>query len=186
MILFNQVYRLFITFILIFECFLKTSSATLYQNKLSDGTIQFSDIPTASAIPVILPPANLIQSHSNSMPPIPVDVSKNTATPPPHDKFFPGEFSIISPKQQANFHYPATILAKVNPPKTLNPDDQIAWFLDGNLQQKGQSTQITLENLTRGEHRLEAKLLNTKNSVLISTTPVVFFVHQQSQSIHEQ
>lgn len=71
-----------------------------------------------------------------------------------------------------------TVTAEVQP--ELAPSHVLALYLDGALQQTGQTTRFELSNLDRGTHRLELRILDASGNTLAASEPSVFHLQRRS------
>jgi len=151
-----------------------SAQTAIYQKTEANGKMSFSDTPTPDATLFKLKAANLYSSISSTQDQPAANAEKqNTATAQNRYQ----KFSLIQPAAQQDFHNQQEILAVVQIDPVLQSGDNIEWWLDGKLYQQNTSTQTTLHALDRGEHTLQAKLLDAKNHILLTTQRVIFYAH---------
>lgn len=158
-----------------------TCHAGIYMQKDDDGNIIYTDIPNNNSQPVSLTSVNSVPATTMSKP---QETEQQTAQENLEVEAAIVEnkpylsFNIASPTNNATFQNQSTITVRlsINPP--LQPGDMIQLFLDGQaIGQPVAKTSIDIVNITRGEHTLFAKLLNSAQQTLKQTESVKIFVH---------
>jgi len=93
------------------------------------------------------------------------------------------EFRLVSPAPEQNIWgtgNTATIAWDAGAP--LQPDMSVVFYLDGQaVSEPTRNATLTTERLDRGEHTAKADLLDADRSVIASTSPVTFYIMQQSR-----
>ncbi len=141
----------------------------IYQKTDTNGEMNFSDTPTTGATSFKLKPANIYSSTPSP--------SVDTKNKNEMEKNTYQTFSLIEPSDKQTFQNQQEISAVVRIDPALQSGDNVAWWLDGKLYRQAASTQVTISALERGEHKLQAKLLNPKNHILMTTQTITFYVH---------
>lgn len=150
-------------------------SAEVYRWKDEDGNLIFSDSPQPGAekielkettvVPALTPPR-----RTERKPAAPA-TSAYTA------------ISITQPGAEETLRNMPTIqfAASLSPPLRTGRGHRVQFFLDGNATGKPlSSTTLTLDNVPRGEHRVEAAVIDADGRELLRSEPRTFFVHQTS------
>lgn len=144
----------------------------IYQIADQHGKMIFSDTPTQDATRVRLKPVNQYG---------PVSVQQEITASEKNENEFEqkryGTFLLASPVDQETFQNQRSILAAVKMDGVLQSGDSISWWLDGKRHSQGTTTQVMIDELERGEHTLQAKLLDAKKHVLMTTQAITFYVH---------
>lgn len=73
------------------------------------------------------------------------------------------------------------VTVAVSPALRIDAGDRIALILDGRRISVRRATQFKLSGITRGEHSLEAQVVDSSGNVLISSNPVKFHLWQASR-----
>jgi hypothetical protein len=147
--------------------------ADIYQKIAANGGMAFFDEKVQGAQILKLPPVNIYSAKAQSATANAGSSSSATAIVTSSYK----NFSIAQPTNEQNFQNQPEIFATLNIDPALQAGDNIEWWVDGELYQQNIDTEITLNELARGEHSLQAKLLNAKQHILITTPLIIFYVH---------
>lgn len=158
-----------------------SATAAVYKWVQPDGSIIYSDRqPAGNTSPTDLPPVQEIKmpppppSPPGSNPSDQADQTQTTAytkleiTEPTDDSTIAGNAGQIS------------IKLALEPPLDAEQGDMVSIFLDGNEIGQGKSTALTLTNVDRGTHSLQAVVKNAKGSALITSSSIT--VHLQRVS----
>ena len=149
--------------------------ADIYQkNDANAGVIEFSDMPAENAALVTLKSINLYTSHmvDNEQ----ADARSKNMTHMPEN--FYKKIEIIQPIDQETFQNPKEITAKVSMAPSLKSGDKIAWILDEKLYQRSSELEAHFHLLDRGQHQLEAAIINEHDKSRLSSNIVIFYVHR--------
>ena len=95
--------------------------------------------------------------------------------------------AIVQPENDATeFDNAGDVDVKVNVSLTprLRAGDRIALILDGTRASMAGVTAFRLSGVARGEHTLEAQVLDSGDSILISSAPVKFYLRQAPRLFH--
>lgn len=88
---------------------------------------------------------------------------------------------LLSPTNEQTFHNTGYVLpVQVAVDGELPPGSQLAYLVDGQVKQSGTALQVMLNEVYRGEHRVQVQLRAANGRVLASTAPVTIFMHQAS------
>jgi hypothetical protein len=148
-----------------------TAAAQVYRSVGPDGSVHFSDQPEPGATPVEIRPVVVVPPAATP-PPRPGSSSPSAAVSGYRS------FMIASPTEdegvRANDGNVSVSLA-LDPP--LAPEHRVLILLDGQpVGDAGTSLTVTLPNLDRGTHRLEASVVDGRGTPVMSTPPVTFHV----------
>lgn len=156
---------------LFFICSLPVlTQAAIYQKTDLNGRVYFSDKPMENATLIQLQPINTYGRTLKAE-------KKSLQTEPEKPKNQYKTLSIAQPTDQQTFQNQREIPAILQLEPALREGDKIVWLIDGKPYQESTNTQIILKSLDRGEHQLQAKLIDANNQILIATQTVVFYVH---------
>tara|TARA_B100001109_G_scaffold255820_1_gene261208 strand:- start:45266 stop:45784 length:519 start_codon:yes stop_codon:yes gene_type:complete len=90
--------------------------------------------------------------------------------------------SIVTPRNedhlQAGYAGNVQVSGVLSP--GLRPDDEIVLLDNGKIVGQGRQTHFNLKNLFRGEHQLQMEVRNPEGEVMISSNPVILYVHRAS------
>jgi len=150
---------------------LGTAYAGVYKWVAPDGTVHFSDQPRQGAEEVKVKPLPTIESISP-------EAAEAQDEPEQGTEAAYKEFSIVEPQDdQAIRANSGTIGLRMNLAPGLRDGHEIAITLDGEqMGTRANTLSFQLNNLSRGEHVLQAAVLNGKGKTLISTAPVRFYI----------
>lgn len=164
--------RLLWTFLLPLILFgaLGTAYAGVYKWVAPDGTVHFSDQPRQGAEEVKvkpLPTIEIISPKSLGA----KDDSKQRAKPGYK------QFSIVEPQaDEAIRANNGSIGMRMDLAPSLRDGHEIAVTLDGQPLTRANTLAFQLNNLPRGEHVLQAAVVDGKGKSLITSTPVRFYI----------
>ena len=157
----------------------------IYETRDKDGPV-FSDRPSPGAAPVNVGPINVVPS---SPPPAPTAVSGPAAgagNPPSPYRWL----RIGSPANQGTVHANTgsfEVVVRSSPGLRASAGDRIQLMLDGNVLPKAQATnriQLTEADwqaaaaADTAQHTLQAAVVDANGIVLVTSAPVVFYVHR--------
>ncbi len=156
------------------------ASAAVYKSVLPDGRVIYSDQPPSeNATPAQLPAIQLIPAA-----PIPPPAEPEEASEATKKTLAYRSIEIVSPAQDSTLRDNAgtvTIKVALDPPLIRKAGHQIAVYLDGVLVAEDSTDTITLDNVDRGTHTVNASV-NSKQGQALLTSPTVTF-HLQRISI---
>ncbi len=162
----------------IFLC--ATAGAQVYKRIGPDGQVYFSDQPGPDAEAVELSRPQII-----SMPPLPerrptAEQQGGRAEKQDDSAFSYTRFSVVSPtKYQGYRANDGNITVRMSLEPALKPGHNVVLNVDGEDGEKirsGGGLAIDLQNLSRGQHTVWAKVVDDRGSALIKTEPVSFYI----------
>ena len=138
-----------------------------------DGTVEFTDVPPSNR------PAEEIQVQPlNTMPGI--AAAPQTSTRSADNRGY-SNFRITSPSNEEAIRDNAgnvNVDLKLEP--SLRSGDKIALLLDGKSFGGGKATAITLSDMDRGTHNLQAVVKNSSGQVVARSNSVTFTLQRRS------
>lgn len=157
--------------------FTQPALAKLYKCTDADGSIIYTDEPCADGKELKLPPLYTYTPAvvPPSFPKVEGD-DKNSASYE--------SLSIIAPendKQVYSTSGTVTVGYTLTPALKTSKGHQFAIALDGKqLKSKGVTNQIRLQNLDRGTHSVQIFVVDSKNSIIISSQTTTFHLRRES------
>lgn len=176
----------------------------VYMKKEADGSVSFSDTPSDGAKPIKIEQPNIIENNKtkepsqeapeNLVPPVgtPKSGEKPQQATPPGPELQKKEtytsVEITSPKNQETIWNPATVSVSVevkygDNKSGLQKGDVLVLLLDGRkVGDGGTSMSFTLnrDQIPRGEHTLQATVVNDSNTVLMTSGTITVFIQYTS------
>jgi len=151
------------------------ATTQVYVTRDAAGNLIFSDRPSADA--EIHPVEPLPTVPSLKMPKAEDELPADLEI----DQFYTN-LQILSPNNEANIpHGLATDLsAVIDVQPALRPGDYLAVLVDGQLLSKGSSYSVSLGQLTRGKHIIEARIVDGDGTILLSSRRVTIYIQQPS------
>lgn len=139
------------------------AATTVYKVKNPDGSVSYSDQPNNEAEVLQVEPVPTVPS-------VPVDRSGyNTPTQDVKTAATYRSFSILSPTQDQAFQSPeGSIEIRLALEPALQESHTLDYWLDGSLYQSTSSLALQLNNLDRGTHVLEVKIIDKAGQVIDS------------------
>ncbi|MEK7322338.1 MAG: DUF4124 domain-containing protein [Pseudomonadota bacterium] len=157
------------------------ASAAVYKSVLPDGRVIYSDQPPSeNAAPAHLPPIQLIPAAPVPPPPEPAEAQETTRNKAAAYR----SIGITSPAHDSTLRDNAgTVVINValDPPLLVKAGHHIAIYLDGTLIGENSTGTLTLNNVDRGTHTLNASV-NSKQGQAMLTSPTVTFHLQRVSS----
>jgi hypothetical protein len=152
--------------------------AAVYKSLDAQGNVVFTDQPSGDAKPVKLPPLSTVPAPSYTSSTQPTAELEQSAAANYH------KISIVSPIQDATLRDNTGAVAvnvALEPVLDSAAGHRFSYYLDGQAHGKpSESGQISLENVVRGAHTLEAAVVDSSGQELIRSSSVEFFLHRQS------
>ncbi len=151
-----------------------SSIAEVYKTVNEDGSVIFSDQSNPKAKTVEIQSTNTVKAvkASNVRAPQPTKVAtkayKITINSPDND-------TVI-----ANGLVPFTVSTSVSP--SLKEGHQLQLSIDGNVHSKGQTKNIVVESILRGEHQLRVSVIDADGKVISQSAAVKVFAHRPSSA----
>lgn len=155
--------------------------AAIYRWQDSNKVIHFSDQAVENSHKVILRNSHFYESKKASDL---SDVNKNVTEN--SSQTFYSSLTITNPQNEETINYDlGRVVVKINFSPALNSNDKLLLFLDAKpiRELKSDSDKSTtkvfhLENIERGEHQLQAKIVSSTGEVLKQSDAITFFMHQ--------
>ncbi len=164
-----------ISLLLIFTCAI--ANAQVFQRTGPDGKVYFSDQPGPDATKVDVAPAQSIK-----LAPLPEQSNTGQNKDKAQQETAPGytRFSIVSPTAEEGVRAnDGTVTVNLSLQPELQSGHSIKLSIsgeDGDAVKTGSGPSIELNNLSRGRHTVEARVVDDKGKTLIKTKSVSFFV----------
>ncbi|WP_416307704.1 hypothetical protein [Neptunicella sp. SCSIO 80796] len=163
-------YLLLSIFLLCMPC----HAGQLYKVVQEDGTVIYTDMPAANAIPVDLSSANsaVMPAFDAKLP----AKQKKTSNNKPAVQY---ALEISQPADQQTIRNNSgdmSVIAKITP----NTSGLAQLFLDGKMIMQQASLNFDLHNINRGEHVIKIKLVSQTGKLIASSQDRVFYLHRAS------
>lgn len=137
-----------------------------------DGETRFTDRPEDGAVEVRVPGVQTVDGGG----PVGELATKSESEDTP---FSYSEFKIVSPDQDASLRdNEGNVRIQIVLSPGLRPDDQINIYMNGNKLGSGRSTNITLTNVDRGTHSLQASVVDKSGKDVARSDTVNFTLHR--------
>ena len=139
----------------------------------ADGVVHYSDQPHPGAEEVELELAPAI-----SMPRAAPRAGRPAAAPEPEAAPAYQSLTVASPAAEETLWNIAGVLdVTLNLQPALQPGHQVRVYFDGTPQEVS-GTQFQLQEVWRGEHNLQAEVLDESGNLMIRSEPIRFYVQQ--------
>lgn len=168
-------------------------AATVYRSTDAQGNVVFSDQPVGNGERIELEPLTVVPSPEPVTEPTPAgERSADGATPRDDDgaatgPFMPySTFRILSPQdgQTLPTGRGGNVQVELDIDPDLREDHRVRLLLGGEISQSAMHTKaFMLTNLDRGEHVLQAELLDAHGQVRHRSAPVTLFVQRASVNL---
>ncbi|SFI03886.1 DUF4124 domain-containing protein [Modicisalibacter xianhensis] len=167
-------------------------AATVYRYVDEQGNVVFSDRPRANSERIKLEPLTVVPSLDVKAPAASTTPSdqaeqvprRRTGESRPGAPFMPySSFRIASPQDEATLQtgYGGNVQVELDIDPDLRQDHRVRLLVDGEISQSAMHTKaFMLTNLDRGEHILQAELLDASGQVRHRSAPVTLYVHRAS------
>ncbi|XKE45280.1 DUF4124 domain-containing protein [Halomonas organivorans] len=169
---------------------LPAAAQTIYRTTDAQGNVIFTDDPARGGEKVELDPLTVVPARERTAPRAPVVQGSGTparTTAEPGQPFMPYDiFSILSPEHETTLPTGAAgnVQVRLGIRPELREDHRVRLLLDGQVSQSAMHTDtFMLSNLNRGEHVIQAELLDTSGAVRHRTTPVILYVQRASVNL---
>lgn len=144
------------------------AAAGVYRTVSPDGEVTFSDRPTPGSEAVKLPPVQTFQP-----PPLPAGAPAGS----PAEEATKGyeSFAVSAPQNDASIRDNTgnvSIQLAINP--ALRPDHTIDIIMNGQTIGNGRTLSITVRNMDRGTHTVEAAVRDQGGREVARTSPITF------------
>ena len=149
-------------------------AATVYRTVDEQGRVHFSDRPLSGGSPVSVPRPDVV-------PAAPAVSSGPSASVQPGAPSAYRRFVIASPANESTIPpgYAGDIQVSVTVVPSLDKVHRVRLMLDGRISQSAlHATVFMVSGVERGEHTLQAEMLDRQGRVLRRTPPVTVFVHR--------
>lgn len=155
------------------------ASAQIYKWIDEDGVVHYSDQAHPGAEIVLLPDSNRADPLNTPRPV--TGTSRNSETGDQQTSRFSYESLTVSSPQseQTLWNIGGTLEVSLNLQPALRPDDRVRIYFDGEPQLVD-ALQFKLTEVWRGEHNLQAEVLDSTGALMIRSEPLRFFVQQTS------
>jgi hypothetical protein len=159
-----------------------TSSSSIYRNVDEDGVVEFTDQGIGDSEKIKLKSTNTFKAAEKKITPRPAVNDDSDETESLNvTKYTNVSISSPTPDQQIRSNDGLlTVSISVTPSLNVAGGDQIELYFDGRSQGKQQSTQFNLSEVYRGQHRVQAKVINKSGTVLEISNPIQFVIHKYS------
>ncbi|MEC9483995.1 MAG: DUF4124 domain-containing protein [Halomonas sp.] len=166
-------------------------AATVYRSVDEHGNVVFSDQPTGNGERIRLAPLTVVPSLEAVTPQAERPtaqaadpVARRAMESHPGAPFMPySTFRIAAPEngQTLPTGYGGDVQVMLDVDPDLREDHRVRLLLDGEISQSAMHTKaFILTNLDRGEHVLQAELLDASGQVRHRSAPVILYVHRAS------
>jgi hypothetical protein len=165
--------------------------ATIYVNQNASGGTEYTDTPSMTSKPVVVPPANSISTPSpaasTSAQSTQINSTANETTDSASADAATSQassyktFEIISPKNEETLQNQPIIPVEMNIEPNMLPGDKIQLMLDG--KPAGTPTATAYQELgivERGTHTLYAVIVNNKGQNIKQTSTITIYIHRAS------
>ncbi|WP_043531504.1 DUF4124 domain-containing protein [Litchfieldella xinjiangensis] len=170
---------------------LASLAATVYRSTDAQGNVVFTDQPGQGRERIELPAVTVVPAPRATPPSAATqaDAGQDNAASPANSgsPFMPySRFRIVSPQDEATVPTGQAgnvqVQLGVDPP--LREDHRVRLLVDGSISQSAMHTAaFMLTNLARGEHVLEAELLDASGEVRHRSAPVTLHVQRASVNL---
>lgn len=151
------------------------ANAAVYKRVDKQGNVYYSDKPVTGAEKIKLPPPGTYSSPQISPVPAPPTRTQRRL----QSKQIATRFIIAAPRDQQTLRSAqGNIKIAINIQPALRKTNKIRLLLDGKSQGDFNSTTITLKEVDRGAHKIEALLIDSKNRVIANSNTVTVFFHR--------
>ena len=151
-----------------------SAGAVVYKTTEPDGTVTFSDRPREGAEELDVDPVQTVDTPAPS-------ATVETVKPSEHPGYT--VFEVTSPKAGETFRDNGGLVSiQLTLVPRLFRDHTISIFMDGKELGSGRSTSITLQNVDRGSHSVNANVVGKDGQQVTSTPTVTFHLHKTSVS----
>ncbi|MDR9438006.1 MAG: DUF4124 domain-containing protein [Halomonas sp.] len=171
---------------------LAAQAQTIYRTTDAQGNVMFTDNPERGGEEVDLKPLTVVPGRGEvreAGAPAVVDGNGrgNAASAGPGQPFMPYDsFGILSPGQEETLPTGAAgnVQVTLGIQPDLREDHRVRLLVDGQVSQTAMHTDtFMLNNLDRGEHVLQAELLDASGAVRHRTSPVTLYVQRASVNL---
>ena len=171
--------RLSLLLLLLCAC---TASAQVYKWVDEDGVVHYSDQPVPGAERIDLP-------TRSSAPPAAAAARPAAATPAarpapasrPAAPFSYTSLSVASPAaEQTLWNIGGQLTVNLSLQPGLRDGDRVRLYFDGTASETQLGLSFQLQEVWRGEHNLQAEVIDANGQLMIRSEPIRFYVQQTS------
>lgn len=160
---------------------------TIYRTTDAQGNVVFTDNPARGGEEVQLEPLTVVPGPESATLAPRERRDGEAARPAPGQPFMPYDrFSIVAPDDGSTLPTGAAgnVQVELGIQPALRDDHRVRLLLDGRISQSAMHTDtFLLNNLNRGEHTLQAELLDAGGAVRHRTEPVTLYVQRASVNL---
>jgi len=141
----------------------KDPLTTVYKNVGPDGSITFSDQPSGQSETLLIEPVPTVPALT----PEKILKSKKATPNSQADAIGYDTFNILSPADQSAFNSGSgdlSVLMEISP--ALASGHQIELRMDQKLIDRGKELQVSIPNVDRGTHSLQARIVSSSGEIL--------------------
>jgi hypothetical protein len=153
-----------------------SAHAEVYKSINAEGEVVYSDTRTTGAETVKLPP---LPTYT----PTAITPSASKKADPVTTAVYE-EIVFLKPEDNATIRNNQGIInaeLKLTPALHSKQNHRVQFYLDGEpYGEAGTSTRTVMSNVDRGEHTLTASVVNASGDAIISTAPVIVYLHRQT------
>lgn len=154
-----------------------TVTKKVYKSYDRDGSVKFTDEPVDGSQEIEVRESNRVQFVRPEARPSPEDELEQVLEIRPVSY----KISIVAPGDQSHYHNHAEpIPVRVSLQPELQQGDRLEVTDNDELLTPGDAGGYQLEYPPRGEHRLEARVINSKGNVVAESAPVTIYIHRTS------
>ncbi len=147
-----------------------------------DGVVHYSDRPDPKAEQIQLPEANTttVRQYSRGEAQPPAD---EEGVAEPEEPFRYQSLSVATPGSDEHlWNIEGVLNVSLSLSPGLRPGHQVRVYFDGKAQMVS-GTSFQLQDVYRGEHNLQAEILDETGKLMIRSRPSRFWVHQNTVGI---
>ncbi len=158
----------------------------IYRNVSEDGVVEFSDQSSSSggsSKQIKLKTSNTFKPAAKKYTPRPTlqTTANKKASANGGSSYTKLEISSPTADQQIRSNnQTVTVSISISPALNIAAGDRIELYYDGQSQGKKKTTVFNLKDVYRGQHRVQAKIINSSGAVLKISKPIQFVTHQFS------
>lgn len=159
------------------------AQAPIYQSVGAQGELTFSDVPQAGSQLYSLASAGISDFSGAATAPQSLVVTRepgstaaSIAAPPVASTY---AVSIVQPHDQSTLHNQAPIIVMASVQPALKTGDSLQLLVDGLPMGAPQTeSQFTIQDLIRGTHQLQVRILDVNGQTLKMSLPITLFKQQ--------
>lgn len=149
------------------------ASADIYRSVDENGNVVFSDTPSEGAEKIEVKEAQTVDSPSTQ----PFRYDPPPAEQPPRYQ----SLAITSPQDDQSVRANAgNVSVSMSVTPGLRGGDRLVLLMDGKQVASGSSTSVSMDNVDRGSHTLQARVIDRNGKTLASSDPVTFHLLRHS------